>query len=58
MALNIDHTDALEAIDAAYQLLIEFDRVISDQLEGDHPMASAVDKWCTWYEKGESNAQT
>lgn len=48
---NIDHADALEALNAAYQILMEFQEVINDQLEGDHSMAEPVDRWLTWYEK-------
>lgn len=51
MALNIDHMDALDALSAAYQILCEFEQVINDQLEGDHQMKEAVDRWLTWYEK-------
>jgi hypothetical protein len=52
MALNINHKDAVEAVDAAYQLLLEFQQTINNQ-EGDHPMAEAVDKWLTWYEQND-----
>lgn len=51
MALNIDHMDAIEAIETAYQLLLDFQAVINTSLEGDHPMAEAVDRWLSWYER-------
>ena len=50
MSPQIDHQDALGAIDVAYQLLCEFEITI-DQMEGDHPQAAAVNRWLTWYEK-------
>ena len=31
-----------------------FGITIDQSLEGDHPMAAAVDRWLTWYEKAES----
>lgn len=48
---NIDHLDALDALDTAYQLICEFQIVIDNALEGDHQMSIAVDRWLTWYEK-------
>lgn len=53
MSLNIDHMEALDALDTAYQLICEFGFTIDQSLEGDHPMAEAVDRWLTWYEKTE-----
>ena len=53
MSLNIDHVDAVEAVETAYQLLLEFQETINNQ-EGDHPMAEAVDRWLTWYERNDS----
>ena len=53
MALNIDHMDAVEAVETAYQLLLEFQATINNQ-EGDHPMAEAVGRWLTWYERNEN----
>ena len=52
MALNIDHKDAVEAVDAAYQLLLEFEKTIESH-EDDHPVKEAVDKWLTWYEQND-----
>lgn len=46
----MDHMDALAALDAAYQLLLEFEKTIEAN-EGDHPMAQSVDRWLTAYEK-------
>lgn len=54
MALNIDHMDAMDALDAAYQLLLEFQTVIDNQLKGKHDMATSVDRWLTWYEKSDA----
>lgn len=51
--LNIDHVDAVSAVEAAYQLLMEFQKTIDNQ-EGDHPMAKAVDAWLTWYERNDN----
>ena len=48
---NIDHMDALDALDSAYQMLCEFQIVIDNALEGDHQMSTPVDRWLTWYEK-------
>lgn len=53
MDLNIDHMDALDALDTAYQLICEFGFTIDQSLEGDHPMSEEVDRWLTWYEKAE-----
>jgi hypothetical protein len=53
MSLNIDHVDAVDAVESAYQLLLEFQALINNN-EGDHPMAKAVDKWLTWYERNET----
>lgn len=52
MSLNIDHMDALDALDAAYQLICEFEKTIESH-EDDHPAKEAVDKWLTWYEGNE-----
>ena len=49
--LNIDHIDALSMLEEAYDLLAEFERVIDNQLEGDHPCARQVNAWCSLYEK-------
>ena len=54
MALNIDHMDAIEAIETAYQLLLDFQAVINTSLEGDHPMAEPVDRWLSWYERNDN----
>lgn len=51
MSFNIDHMDALDALEGAYQLICEFQITIDNALEGDHPMNRAVDRWLTWYEK-------
>jgi hypothetical protein len=54
---NLDHADALAALDVAYHLLMEFEQVIANALEGDHHCAEPVDRWLTLYEqacKGES----
>lgn len=51
--MNIDHMDALNAIESAYQLLLEFQQTIDNSLEGDHPMAEAVDRWLSWYERND-----
>ena len=53
MALNIDQ--AMQAIDSAYQLICEF-QITIDNLEGDHPMANAVELWLDWYEKQTGNS--
>lgn len=53
MSLNIDHMEALDALDTAYQLICELSFTIDQSLEGDHPMAEAVDLWLTWYENAE-----
>lgn len=51
MSLNIDHMDALAALEGAYQLICEFQMTIDNQLDGDHQMSVPVDRWLTWYEK-------
>lgn len=56
MALSIDHMDALDALEGAYQLICEFQMVIDNQLEGDHQMSTPVDRWLTWYEKADKPA--
>lgn len=50
-APNVDHLDALDALETAYQLICEFQITIDNTLEGDHPMTIPVDRWLTWYEK-------
>ena len=51
--MNIDHMDALNAIESAYQLLLDFQATINISLEGDHPMAEAADRWLSWYERND-----
>ena len=43
-----------KAIEAAYQLLLDFQAVINTSLEGDHPMAEPVDRWLSWYERNDN----
>lgn len=51
MTPQIDHEDALNALDTAYQMLCEFQILIDNALDGDHQMSKAIDYWLTWYEK-------
>jgi hypothetical protein len=51
MSPQIDHMEALDALDTAYQLLCEFQITIDQSLEGDHPLVAPIDRWLTWYEK-------
>ena len=43
-----------KAIEAAYQLLLDFQATINTSLEGDHPMAEPVDRWLSWYERNDN----
>lgn len=40
MSPQIDHMEALETLDTAYQLLCEFQITIDQSLEGDHPLVA------------------
>ena len=46
-----DLSGMITALEAAYQLLVDFQQTIDSSLEGDHPMADAVDAWLTAYER-------
>ncbi len=47
----MDEEELRKALASAYVLLCEFYEVINDQLEGDHPCANEVDRWCNAYER-------
>ena len=59
MDVPVLETDRNDLLTSAYDCLCEFESVINDQLEGNHPYAENVSKWLSKYEqlKGISNEQ-
>lgn len=47
---NIDHQDALGMLEAAYDLLTEFETTIETSCEGDHPELRNIRQWLSDYE--------
>jgi len=52
--INIDHLDAIDKLETAYELISEFGELIESN-EGDHPMKDAVIEWLAGYELMEVN---
>lgn len=50
MSPNIDHQDALGMLEAAYDLLTEFETTIEASCEGDHPELRNLRQWLSDYE--------
>ena len=51
MSRQLDLMDAQQLLGTAYELNEEFERVINDQLEGDHQYASVVTDWLNRMDK-------
>jgi hypothetical protein len=52
--INIDHLDAIDKLETAYELISEFWEFIESN-EGDYPMKDAVIEWLAGYELMEVN---
>lgn len=49
--MNIDHLDALSALETAYHLLLDTYQTMPES----HKLYPALDRWLTWYERAGSH---